>query len=43
MLAHLRNNNPDLLEWITVEDPKIKGEAEEKIRAALDVFAADFA
>ena len=43
MLAHLRNHNADLLEWITVEDPKIKGEAEEKIRAALDVFAADFA
>ena len=43
MLAHLRGKHPDLLEWITVEDPKIKGEAEDKIRAVLDAFAADFA
>jgi len=29
--------------WITNEDPKIKGEAEDKIKAPLDAFAADFA
>jgi F-type H+-transporting ATPase subunit alpha len=28
---------------ITDEDPKIKGDAEAKIKAALDDFAADFA
>ncbi|MDE2633939.1 MAG: F0F1 ATP synthase subunit alpha, partial [Paracoccaceae bacterium] len=39
LLSHLRGKNADLLEWITVEDPKIKGEAEDKIRAVLDAFA----
>jgi F-type H+-transporting ATPase subunit alpha len=43
LLAHLRGKNADLLGYITNEDPKIKGEAETKIRAALDEFAADFA
>lgn len=43
LLSHLRGKNADLLEWITVEDPKIEGEAEDKIRAVLDAFAADFA
>jgi len=43
LLSHLRGKNADPLEWITVEDPKIKGEAEDKIRAVLDAFAADFA
>jgi F-type H+-transporting ATPase subunit alpha len=28
---------------ITTEDPKIAGEAEKKIRAALDAYAKDFA
>jgi F-type H+-transporting ATPase subunit alpha len=43
LLKHLRNNAKDLLEWITKTDPKIKGEAEDKIRAALDTFAKTFA
>ncbi len=43
LISHLRNNNSDLLSYITNEDPKIKGEAEDKIRAALDAYAADFA
>ena len=43
LISHLRNNNADLLSYITNEDPKIKGEAEDKIRAALDAYAADFA
>jgi len=43
LLQHLRSKHADLLDWITTEDPKIKGEAEDKIRAALDEFAADFA
>jgi F-type H+-transporting ATPase subunit alpha len=43
LLAHLRGKQADLLDYITNEDPKIKGEAETKIRAALDEFAADFA
>jgi len=43
LLAHLRGKHAVLLDYITSEDPKIKGEAEAKIRAALDEFAADFA
>ncbi len=43
LLNHLRSNHADLLDWITREDPKIKGEAEEKIKAAIDAFARDFA
>jgi F-type H+-transporting ATPase subunit alpha len=43
LLAYLRSEKADLLEWITNEDPKIKGEAADKISAALDAYAADFA
>ncbi|MDH5528413.1 MAG: F0F1 ATP synthase subunit alpha [Paracoccaceae bacterium] len=43
LLSHLRNNRKDVLDWISKEDPKIKGEAEDKIRAALDEFSKTFA
>jgi F-type H+-transporting ATPase subunit alpha len=43
LLKHLRGKHADLLAYITKEDPKIKGEAEDRIKAALDEFAADFA
>ena len=43
LLAHLRGKHADLLAFITDEDPKIKGEAQDRIKAALDEFAADFA
>ena len=43
LLAHLRQKNADLLAEITDKDPKIKGEIEDKVKAALDAFAADFA
>ena len=43
MLKHLRSKHGDLLEMLTRDDPKIAGEAEKKIRAALDEFARDFA
>ncbi len=43
LLNHLRSKNSDLLDDITNNDRKVKGELEEKIRAALDAFAADFA
>ncbi len=42
LLAFLRNQHKDLLDWITEEDPKIKGDAEAKIKAVLDEFAATF-
>ncbi len=43
LLAHLRANNADVLDYITKEDPKIKGEAEDKVKAAVASFAKDFA
>jgi F-type H+-transporting ATPase subunit alpha len=33
----------DVLDWITNDDPKIKDEAADKLKAAIDEFAADFA
>jgi F-type H+-transporting ATPase subunit alpha len=43
LLAHLRSKHASLLHHITKDDPKIKGEVEDKIRAALNEYAADFA
>ena len=42
LLAHVRGKHQDLLDWITNEDPKIKGDAEDKIKAVLNEYAADF-
>ena len=43
LINHLRTKASDVLDMITNEDPKIKGDAEDKIKAALDAYAADFA
>ncbi|WP_439507628.1 F0F1 ATP synthase subunit alpha [Yoonia sp.] len=43
LLKYLRTTGKDVLDMITKEDPKIKGDAEAKIKAALDAYAADFA
>jgi len=43
MLAHLRSKHADLLKDITNNDRKVKDELEDKIKAALDTYAADFA
>ncbi|MEL6572472.1 MAG: F0F1 ATP synthase subunit alpha [Pseudomonadota bacterium] len=43
LLKHLRTNEVGLLDWITKEDPKVKGEAADKIKAAIEAFAKDFA
>jgi len=43
LLKFLRTDKKDLLADITNNDRKVKGELEEKIRAALDTFAKDFA
>ena len=43
LLSHLRGKHADLLAWLTKEDPKIKGDAEDKLKAAIDEYAADFA
>ncbi len=43
LLTFLRQKKQELLDWITTEDPKVKGDAADRIKAALDEFAADFA
>ena len=43
LVHELRTSHQDLLDWITTEDPKIKGDAEDKIKAVLDAYAKDFA
>jgi F-type H+-transporting ATPase subunit alpha len=43
LLAHLRGKHADLLADITDNDRKVKGELADKVKAALDEFAADFA
>ena len=43
MLSHMRSKNADLLKDITNNDRKVKDELEDKIKAALDAYAADFA
>ncbi|UWR23123.1 F0F1 ATP synthase subunit alpha [Sulfitobacter sp. S190] len=42
LLSHLRGKHADLLDDITQNDRKVKDELEDKIKAALDAFAADF-
>ena len=43
LLNFIRSKHADLLDWITKEDPKIKDDAEAKLRAVIDEFAKDFA
>lgn len=38
----MRGKRQDILDWITNEDPKIKGDAADKLKAAIDEYAADF-
>ena len=42
LVAHLRSNNSELLNDITNNDRKVKGELEDSIKAALDAFSKDF-
>ena len=43
LLNHLRTKRKDILDWLTTEDPKIKGDAADKLKGAIDEFARDFA
>ncbi|UWQ22490.1 F0F1 ATP synthase subunit alpha [Jannaschia sp. W003] len=43
LLKFMRNQKSDVLDWITNEDPKIKGDAEAKLKAAVDEYAKTFA
>ncbi len=42
LINHLRSKHQDVLDDITDNDRKVGGDLEEKIRAALDSYAADF-
>ena len=43
LLTHLRTNRKDILEWLTNDDPKIKGADADKLKAAIEEFAKTFA
>jgi F-type H+-transporting ATPase subunit alpha len=43
LLAHLRNQRRDILDWITESDPKISGDSAEKLKGAIQEFADGFA
>jgi F-type H+-transporting ATPase subunit alpha len=43
LLANMRTNHADLLDDITNNDQKVKGDLEEKIKSAVEGFAKDFA
>ena len=43
LLNHMRTKKQDILDWITDEDPKMKGEAADKLKAAIEEFASDVA
>ncbi|RVT86541.1 F0F1 ATP synthase subunit alpha [Rhodobacteraceae bacterium CCMM004] len=42
LLNHMRSKQSDTLDWITNEDPKIKGDAADRLKKVLDEYAADF-
>ncbi|WP_371060647.1 F0F1 ATP synthase subunit alpha [Rhodosalinus sp. 5P4] len=42
LLKHLRGKHKDTLDWITNEDPKIKGDAEDRLKSVIDEYAKDF-
>ncbi|MEL6204894.1 MAG: F0F1 ATP synthase subunit alpha [Pseudomonadota bacterium] len=43
MLTHIRSEHADILDWITKEDPKMKGEASDKLKGVIEGYAKNFA
>ncbi|MEM0935512.1 MAG: F0F1 ATP synthase subunit alpha [Pseudomonadota bacterium] len=43
MLSHIRSKNSDVLDWLTKDDPKIKGDAADKLKAVIEDYAKSFA
>ncbi|WP_134724631.1 F0F1 ATP synthase subunit alpha [Paracoccus luteus] len=39
LIQFMRNQHSDVLDWLTREDPKIKGEAETRLKTVLDAYA----
>ncbi|MEO1562997.1 MAG: F0F1 ATP synthase subunit alpha [Pseudomonadota bacterium] len=42
LLEFVRGKHADILEWITNEDPKVKGDAADKLKSVVEAFAKDF-
>jgi F-type H+-transporting ATPase subunit alpha len=42
LINHMRGAGRETLDWITSEDPKIKGDAEAKLKAEVDAYAKTF-
>ncbi|SMX22943.1 F0F1 ATP synthase subunit alpha [Boseongicola aestuarii] len=43
LLTHMHAKHSDVMDWITNDDPKIKGDAADRLKAAIEDFANDFA
>ncbi|SNS18800.1 F0F1 ATP synthase subunit alpha [Tropicimonas sediminicola] len=43
LLTFIRTKHADLLDWITKEDPKVKGDAADRIKAVVEEYAKGFA
>ncbi len=43
LLNHVRGKHADLLKWITDEDPKVKGDSADRIKAVVEEYAKGFA
>ncbi|MWD26658.1 F0F1 ATP synthase subunit alpha [Aquicoccus sp. SCR17] len=43
LLNFMRTKKSDVLDWITKDDPKMKDDNADKLKAAIDEFAADYA
>jgi F-type H+-transporting ATPase subunit alpha len=43
LIGYMRTQKPDILDWLTNDDPKIKGDAADRLKSAIDGFASDFA
>jgi F-type H+-transporting ATPase subunit alpha len=43
LVTFMRQKKQDVLDWITNEDPKIKGDAADRLKAAIEDYAQDFA
>ncbi|MBT8426230.1 MAG: F0F1 ATP synthase subunit alpha [Silicimonas sp.] len=42
LLAHMHSKHSDVMDWITNEDPKIKGDAADRLKSAIEDFSKDF-
>ncbi|SFD12915.1 F0F1 ATP synthase subunit alpha [Tropicimonas isoalkanivorans] len=43
LLRHVHSKHEDLLDWITNEDPKVKGDSADRIKAVVEEYAKGFA